>query len=133
MSLHNLETVLLLIPDSPIACIRSSTRRVETPPTHASWITATSAFSEVFLGSRKGGKVTTLPQLGDPQLHGSQARVQAPIPIAIAVRGPLAGALMTSGADHAFHIGLHQHLNDRLGHGAQEIAISGFGQQLGKR
>ena len=31
-------------------------RRVETPPIQAPWITATSAFSEVFLGSRKGGK-----------------------------------------------------------------------------
>jgi hypothetical protein len=39
---------------------------------------------------------------------------------------------MTSGADHAFHVDLHQHLNDRLGNGAQEIAISGFGQQLGQ-
>jgi hypothetical protein len=34
---------------------------------------------------------------------------------------------MASGANHAFHIGLHEHLNDRLGNGAQEIAISGFG------
>ncbi len=56
MSLHSFETVLLLIPDSPIACTRSSTRLVETPPTQASWITATSAFSEVLRGSRKGGK-----------------------------------------------------------------------------
>ena len=40
----------------PIACTRSSTRRVETPLTQASWITATNAFSEVFRGSRKGGK-----------------------------------------------------------------------------
>jgi hypothetical protein len=32
----------LLIPDSPIACTRWSTRRVETPPIQASWITATS-------------------------------------------------------------------------------------------
>src|SRR4051794_3356688 len=40
----------------PIACTRSSTRRVETPPTQASWITATRAFSEVLRGSRKGGK-----------------------------------------------------------------------------
>jgi hypothetical protein len=56
MSLHSLLTVLLLIPDNPIACTRSSTRRVETPLTQASWITATNAFSEVFLGSRKGGK-----------------------------------------------------------------------------
>ena len=36
MSLHSLLTVLLLIPASPIACTRSSTRRVETPPIQAS-------------------------------------------------------------------------------------------------
>jgi hypothetical protein len=56
MSLHSLLTVLLLIPASPIACTRSSTRRVDTPLIQASWITATSAFSDVFRGSRKGGK-----------------------------------------------------------------------------
>ena len=56
MSLHSLETVLFEMPARPIACTSSSTRRVETPPIHASWITATSAFSEVFRGSRKGGK-----------------------------------------------------------------------------
>jgi hypothetical protein len=33
MSLQSLLTLLLLMPDSPIACTRSSTRRVETPPT----------------------------------------------------------------------------------------------------
>jgi hypothetical protein len=34
----------------------SSTLRVETPPIHASWITATKAFSVVRRASRKGGK-----------------------------------------------------------------------------
>ena len=33
-----------------------STRRVDTPPIQASWITATSAFSVVLRGSRNGGK-----------------------------------------------------------------------------
>ena len=36
--------------------LRLDLARVETPPIHASWITATSAFSEVLLGSRKPGK-----------------------------------------------------------------------------
>jgi hypothetical protein len=54
--LHSLETCDLLIPLKPIACTRSSTRRVETPPIQASWITATSAFSETFRASRNGGK-----------------------------------------------------------------------------
>lgn len=41
---------------SPMACTSSSTRRVETPPIQASWITATSACSDVFRASRKPGK-----------------------------------------------------------------------------
>ncbi len=56
MSLHSFETVLLEMPDRRMAWTSSSTRRVETPPIQASWITATSAFSLVFLGSSKGGK-----------------------------------------------------------------------------
>ena len=40
----------------PIACTSSSTRRVETPPIQASWMTATKAFSVVRRASRKGGK-----------------------------------------------------------------------------
>jgi len=56
MSLHSLETWLFEMPLSPIACTRSSTRRVETPPIQASWMTLTSAFSAVLRGSRNGGK-----------------------------------------------------------------------------
>jgi hypothetical protein len=47
MSLHSFETWLFEMPDSPIACTNSSTRRVETPPIQASWITVTNAFSLV--------------------------------------------------------------------------------------
>ncbi len=56
MSLHSLDTVLLPMPLSPMAWTRSSTRRVDTPLTQASWITATRAFSDVLRGSRNGGK-----------------------------------------------------------------------------
>ena len=56
MSLQSFETVLFEMPARPMAWTRSSTRRVETPPIHASWMTATSAFSLTFLGSRNGGK-----------------------------------------------------------------------------
>ena len=44
------------MPESPIACASSSTRRVDTPPIQASWMTATNAFSAVLRGSRNGGK-----------------------------------------------------------------------------
>jgi hypothetical protein len=56
MSLQSFDTVLFEIPLSPMACTSSSTRRVETPPIQASWITATSAFPDVRRGSRKPGK-----------------------------------------------------------------------------
>jgi hypothetical protein len=56
MSLQSLEAVDSKMPVSPIACTRSATRRVETPPIQVSWITAARARSEVFQGSRKGGK-----------------------------------------------------------------------------
>jgi hypothetical protein len=35
------------------------------------------------------------------------------------------------GADRALHVRLHQQLHHGLGDAAQEIAVSGFGQQLG--
>src|SRR4051794_27365238 len=54
--LQSLETWLFEMPVSPIACTSSSTRRVETPPIQASWMTATSAFSAILRGSRNGGK-----------------------------------------------------------------------------
>ena len=62
ISLQSLETCDLEMPERPIACTKSSTRRVETPPIPSircaaqPWITATSAFSAVRRGSRKAGK-----------------------------------------------------------------------------
>jgi hypothetical protein len=56
ISLHSFETWLFEMPESPIACAISSTRRVDTPPIQASWMTATNAFSVVLRASRNGGK-----------------------------------------------------------------------------
>ena len=60
---HTLVDVLAQLADralanarQAIACTKSSTRRVETPLTQASWMTATRAFSDVRRGSRNGGK-----------------------------------------------------------------------------
>jgi hypothetical protein len=47
--MQSFETVLLPMQLRPIAWINSSTRRVDTPPIHASRITATSAPSLVLL------------------------------------------------------------------------------------
>ena len=56
ISLDSLMTVLSVIPASPIACTRSSTRRVEPPPIQAFWITATRAFSDVGAVPGYGGE-----------------------------------------------------------------------------
>ena len=78
-------------------------------------------------------EVAALPQLGDAQLQAAQARVQRPVAVAVAVSRALAGALVPPGADQAVHIRLHQQLHYGLCNAAQEVAISGFGQQLGQR
>jgi hypothetical protein len=40
---------------------------------------------------------------------------------------------MASGTDQPVHVGLHQQLHHGFGHTTQEVAIAGFGQQLGQR
>jgi hypothetical protein len=82
---------------------------------------------------QEGREVAALPQLGDAQLQAPQPRVQRAVAVAVAIRRALAGSLVPPGADHALHVGLHQQLHHGLGHAAQEVAISGFGQQLGQR
>ena len=70
------ETCDLLSPDSPIACTRSSSRRVDTPPIQASWITAINTFFELLRAvaalrqatdtatRRRAAEVDALPQFG---------------------------------------------------------------------
>ena len=133
MSLHSLLTVLLLMPASPIACTRSSTRLVETPPIQASWMTATMGLLRRAAGLEERRKVAALAQFGDPQLQAAQPRVERAIAIAVAIGRAITGALVPSGADQAIHIRLHEQLHDGLRYAAQEVAISGFGHQLGQR
>jgi hypothetical protein len=84
-------------------------------------------------GLEEGREVAALPQLGDTKLQAAKARVERPVPIPVAVRRPVAGPLVTSGADQPVHVGLHQQLHHGLGHAAQEVAIASFGQQFGQR
>ena len=130
MSLHSLETWPFEMPERPIAWTSSSTRRVETLPIQASWMTVTSAFSAVLRGSRKGGNYEPWRSFRHPQLERAQARVGAALAITIAVIEPFGRALMTPGADQAFDIGFHQDLQHRLGNHAQEIAVPALLQRL---
>src|SRR5437660_565412 len=73
----------------PIACTDRSTRRVETPPTQTSWITATRAFSEVLRGSRRGGKLRLV-------LHTAAYWLMLTVRDAIPKSHPLASAEFTT-------------------------------------
>jgi hypothetical protein len=113
----------LLIPPSPIACTRSSTRRVETPPIQAS---CNRRLLGYFARLQERREITPLAQFWDAQLQFTKPCVEAAVAEAIAPRDALAAAFVTAGADQAVHIGLHQQLQDRLRHAAQEIAIAGL-------
>ncbi len=84
-------------------------------------------------GLKEGWKVAALPELRDPELERAEPRVERAIAVAVPVCRAITRSLVTPGADHAFDVRLHQQLQDRLGHAAQEVAITGFGQQLGER
>jgi site-specific DNA recombinase len=70
------------------------------------------------------------PELGDAQLQRAQPGVERAVAIAVAVRLPAQRALVAARADHALHVRLHEQLQHGLSHGAQEVAITGFGKQL---
>jgi hypothetical protein len=126
------QTCDLLIPLSPIACTNSSTRRVETPPIYASWITPISAFSETFRASRNDGKKLPCRNFRDPQLKRPQPGVEHPFAVTVAPGRALTTALVVPRTDQTIDISLRQQLQHRPRHGSQEIAVTGL-QQLGQR
>jgi hypothetical protein len=65
-------------------------------------------------------------------MQGAEPRVERAVGEAAAVVQPLAGALVPPGADQALHLGLHQHLQHRLGDATQEVTVSCFRQKLGE-
>jgi hypothetical protein len=83
-------------------------------------------------GLQEGREVGALAQLRDAQLQGAEPGVEGAVAEAVAVVQALAGALVPAGADQALHIGLHEHLQHRLGDAAQEVAVSCFRQELGQ-
>ncbi len=69
-------------------------------------------------------KVAALPQLGDLQIDLARARVPAPRPIAVAVRGPVIGpALAELGPDQLRDLGLHDLRRDRLNRLADHVRV----------
>src|SRR5512134_3266088 len=132
MSLHSLLTEDLEIPVMPIACTSSSTRRVETPPIQASWMTDTSAFSTVRRGSRKPGKYDPWRSFGMRKLS-AEPRLQRPVTIAVPVGQPPVRAFVPAGTDQCFDIGVHDDLQHRLGERTQEVAAVGLLDRFDQR
>src|SRR6187455_828090 len=84
-------------------------------------------------GLQERRKIAALPQLRDAQLQRSKPGVQAALAEAVAPGRALAVALVAAGPDQAFDVGLHQQLQHRLRHAAQEIAFPDLLQKLSKR
>lgn len=81
----------------------------------------------------KAGEIRSLPQLGHPQVQSAQPGLQLAIAIAVPVCLAPVTTLKAAGADHAFDVMLHQRLEHRLRHGAQEIALIVLLQKLDQR
>ena len=95
-------------------------------------MTATSAFSEVRLGLEEAREVRALPQLWHPQVQRAEPGVEEPIAIAVAVGGASLGPFVATGANDALHIGFDDQLEDRLGDGAEKVALVMLLKQLGQ-
>ena len=117
------ETSDFEIPSTPKAFTRSSTFRVETPWTYASWTTASNACSARRRGCSNDGKVGPRPNLRDRQLDRAHPRVPRPRATAIAVRRPIARALVALGADQPRDLGFHQRLREHTNALPQHVPI----------
>jgi len=114
-----------------MACTNASTRRGDTPPLQASWMTATGAFSEVLAGLRKAGCIVALARLRYFQVQRAQTGIESALSIPVAPRRAVCPFVL-SGADQPFAIGFHDRLRNRLGNAAKKIAAVLRGQNIGK-
>ena len=75
---------------------------------------------------QEGREVAALAQLGDPELQRTESGVENAVTVAVAIGAPFVGSFMSSRADAAFDVGLHQELHNGLGGAAQKIRIAGL-------
>ena len=133
MSLHSLETCDLLIPRQP----HRLHQLVDPPRRHAADPGLLDHRDQRLLRDlprlQERREVAPLPQLRDAQLQRAQPRVEHAVAVAVAPGRALAAALVPPGADQPLDVGFHQHLQHRLRHGSQKIAVAGLLQQLGQR
>ena len=77
-------------------------------------------------------EVGALPQLRDAQVQRAEPGVERTVAVAVAIGDAPLGTLVTPGADHALHIGLHDQLQHRLGDGSEEVPFVVLLQKLGQ-
>ncbi|EYD75948.1 hypothetical protein Rumeso_02493 [Rubellimicrobium mesophilum DSM 19309] len=82
---------------------------------------------------QKGREVAPRPELGDAQVERPETGVERAVAIAVAPSRTLATALVSSCSDQSLHVGLHEDLENRLGEGAEKVAIIGLLQRLHQR
>ncbi len=138
-SRRSLLTLLLPMPDRPIACTGSPTRLVETPlilSTRFAAQPAVTAIRKPF--PRAAAAAGTMGSSGPAAASGSglqrgQTHVERATLIAVARGRAVQRALTTRVADDAVNVSLRQQLHHCLRHVAHNITVSDFGRQLGRR
>src|SRR5215218_8040964 len=112
------------MPPIPKAFTNSSTLRVETPCTYASWTTAASARSARLLGSRGArGSSRHLPYPRHLQLHGPNPRVPGALPVTVALSCASGTPLVTPCAYVLFYFHLHECLGEHPDALLEEVCV----------
>ena len=130
MSSHSRLTWLFEMPLSPMACTRSSTRRVETPCTSSLLDHRRQRLLGGPAGFEKPREVRARSQLWNAKVQRSQPGLPVPIPVAIALRRALGALLTIGGAGLATDLQIHQALGGEADHLAQQIRITALLYEL---
>ena len=75
-------------------------------------------------------EVAAGPQLRDLEVERAKPRVERAVAVAVAPVQPISGPFVPASADQPLDVGLHQQLQDALGHSTQKVTVAGLLQKL---
>src|SRR5271156_6442778 len=75
-------------------------------------------------------EVAAGPQLRDLEVERAKPRVERAVAVAIAPVQPIGGPFVPASADQPLDVGLHQQLQDALGHSTQKVTVASLLQKL---
>ena len=75
-------------------------------------------------------EVAAGPQLRDLEIERAKPRVERAVAVAVALVQPIGGPFVPASADQPLDVGLHQQLQDALGHRAQKVTVASLLQKL---